>query len=71
MELINIPLVRIFPIKSFPQRLTWKLNLVARKINYHGPRRLGLKGARLATNQELNDLGNRQPWVDGGGRLHF
>ena len=45
MDKINIPLVRIFPMKSFTKRLTWKFKLVFRKMKYHGWRKLGLKGA--------------------------
>ncbi len=67
--------MRIFPIKTFPKRLTWKLNLVVRKIKYHGPRMLRLKGAQVATNQEINDQGGTLDWVKkereekGGGGL--
>jgi hypothetical protein len=50
---INIPLVRIFPIKSFPKRQTWKLKLIFRKMKYSGRRKLGLNGA---TEQKFNEL---------------
>ena len=63
--------MRIFPIKTFRQRLTWKLNLVVRKINYYGQRKLRLKGAQVATKQEVNDLGNILPWVDEGAGSGF
>jgi len=61
MDKIDIPLVRIFPMKTFSNRLTWKFKLVFRKMKYVGWRNLGLKGA---TEQEFNELPfrTREKW---------
>jgi len=53
MNKINIPLVRIYPVKSFPKRLTWKLKLIFRRMKYVGLRKLGLKGATEPKSSEL------------------